>query len=158
MAQFPTVPYLQSPNSAAAGGVNPMHYMQLPTAAAAAACNYQPNYCMTMFGPVNNMGMYAAAPNLPIGVNNYLQASPASSSAAVVTAPNATEVENKEPNRDNVVPNSPQPPPAEANNSSHNSENIVDDKSEYIEELSKERESLDLQKETVHVRRLIDRG
>ena len=124
MAQFPTVPYLQSPNSAAAGGVNPMHYMQLPTAAAAAACNYQPNYCMTMFGPVNNMGMYAAAPNLPIGVNNYLQASPASS-AAVVTAPNPTEVENKEPNRDNVVPNSPQPPPAEANNSSHNSENIV---------------------------------
>merc|ERR1719483_49843 len=62
--------------------------------------NYPANYCMPMLGTVNNLGMYGG--NIPMGVNNYVQHTPAVSTAS-------TPDDSKEPNRDSVS-TSPQLP------------------------------------------------
>lgn len=125
------LPYLPT------SGMSPM-YMQMPG-------NYPANYCMPMLGTVNNLGMYGG--NIPMGVNNYVQQTPTVSTASISD-------ETKEPNRDNVS-TSPQLPEPNANNAPE----AGDERAEYIEELNRERESLDQckEKESSHVRRLIER-
>ena len=126
------LPYLPT------SGMSPM-YMQMPG-------NYPANYCMPMLGTVNNLGMYGG--NIPMGVNNYVQQTPTVSTASISD-------ETKEPNRDNVS-TSPQLPEPNANNAPE----AGDERAEYIEELNRERDSLDQckEKESSHVRRLIERG
>merc|ERR1719206_1585973 len=82
-----------------------------------------------------------------MGVNNYGQQTP-----DVTTQ--ITSEESKEPNRDNVS-TSPQLP---ENNVSSPAE-TSDERAEYIEELNKKRDDLNLskEKESSHVRRLIER-
>ena len=136
MAQYPMypsqLPYLPT------SGMNPM-YMQIPG-------NYPANYCMPVLGTVNNLGMYGG--NIPMGVNNYGQQTPN------VTTQN-TQEESKEPNRDNVS-TSPQLP----ENNVASAAETSDERAEYIEELNKERDNLEQckEKESSHVRRLIERG
>merc|ERR1719206_906215 len=82
-----------------------------------------------------------------MGVNNYGQQTP-----EVTTQ--ITSEESKEPNRDNVS-TSPQLPENNVDSAAETS----DERAEYIEELNKERDDLNLSKEkdSSHVRRLIER-
>ena len=106
--------------------------------------NYPANYCMPMLGTVNNLSMYGG--NIPMGMSSYVQQTPTVSTAS------STE-ESKEPNRDNVS-SSPQ---LQDNNCTAET---GEGRAEYIEELTRERESLEQckEKESSHVRRLIERG